>query len=309
MKVLVSGATGFLGYHIVKRCVAKNHEVMCFRRRASVSLFDEAIEKRIVWVETDTSQGLEDVRRFSPDVFIHAAWNGVSAEGRNNLEIQQANIEMTDLMMRLYPYKQIIMLGSQDEYGQINSVVNEDQSLFPVSEYAKAKISCSQHLQTYCESNNIEWQWIRIFSVYGEKQRPQWLIPSTIRKCIDGDLEMETTLGEQVYSYLYAWDFACAIESVIGQKGKSGIYNISSSVPVSIKELQESIKQLTGSKLQYVRTMPYRPNQSMVIMGDASRFVKTFGAFEHTTLRQGLEKVIETIRNESVKSHRKEMGQ
>ena len=305
MKILISGATGFLGYHIANQCVAKGHELMCIRRRSSVSLFDEAMEKRIVWVEADTPQGWDKIKRFSPETLIHAAWGGVSADGRNNPEIQQANIEMTDLMMKMFPYKQIIMLGSQDEYGQIDSVVNEDYSLSPVSEYAKAKITCSKHLKMYCESNNIEWQWIRIFSVYGEKQKPQWLIPSTIRKCIDGDLKMETTPGEQVYSYLYSSDFAYAIESVIGQRGKCGIYNISSSVPVSIKELQEEIKQLTGSELQYVRTMPYRPNQSMVIMGDSTRFIKVFGAFEHTTLRQGLKNVIETIKSESVKSHRR----
>lgn len=299
MKILVSGATGFLGYHIANRCVEQGHEVMCLRRKGSKSLFDEATERRIAWMEADTPQGRSAVSSFSPEVFIHAAWGGVSAEGRNNPEIQQANIDMTDRMMKMFPYKQIIMLGSQDEYGQIDSVINEDYPLSPVSEYAKTKIVCSRQLKTYCESNNIEWQWIRIFSVYGEKQKPQWLIPSTVRKCIAGESKMETTLGEQVYSYLYSSDFSYAIESVVGQKGKSGIYNISSAVPVSIKELQEEIKQLTGSDIQYVRTMPYRPNQSMTIMGDSTRFIQAFGEFEHTTLRQGLERVIRDMKKEA----------
>lgn len=296
MKVLVSGATGFLGYHIAAKCVEKGHAVMCTRREVSVSLFGDAMEKRIAWVDVDTPQGRNAVSAFAPDVFIHAAWGGVSADGRNNPEIQKANIDMTDRMIRLFPYKQIIMFGSQDEYGKIDSVIDEDYPLTPVSEYAKAKISCLEHLKEYCESHLMEWQWIRIFSTYGEKQRPQWLIPSTIRKCLDGERTMETTRGEQVYSWLYSADFAQAIVSVVGQKGKSGIYNISSSVPVSIKALQEEIKQLTGSDIQYLRVLPYRPNQSMTIMGDSSRFIKAFGEFEHTTLRQGLKNIIEDMK-------------
>lgn len=304
MRVLITGATGFLGYHIVNRCVERGYEVMCLRRKTSVSLFDENVENRIAWIDIDTPQDWSKVNRFSPEILIHAAWGGVSADGRNDSEIQKANVDMTDRIMKMCPYKQIIMLGSQDEYGQINSVVDESYPLSPISEYAKAKNRCCEQLKTYCESNNIEWQWIRIFSIYGEKQQQKWLIPSTIRKCIEGGA-MEATLGEQVYSYLYASDFAYAIESVIGQKGKSGVYNISSSVPVSIKELQEEIKQLTGSDIQYVRNLPYRPNQSMVIVGNSTRFIEAFGAFEHTTLRQGLQKVIEHIKSEGVGSKTK----
>lgn len=300
MRILITGATGFLGYHIVKRCVDKDHDVVCLRRKTSVSPFDESMEKRILWVDVDTQQGQDTVNDFAPEVLIHAAWGGVAADGRNNPEIQRTNIDMTDRIMEMYPYTQIVMLGSQDEYGQIDSVIDEEYPLSPVSEYAKAKIVCSRHLKTYCESKHIEWQWLRLFSLYGEKQQSGWLIPSTVKKCIDGALSMETTLGEQVYSYLYASDFACAVESVVGQKGKSGIYNLSSAVPVSIKALQEEIKQLTVSDIQYVRTMPYRPNQSMTIMGDSSRFIKAFGEFEYTTLKQGLAKVIEDIKSEVV---------
>ena len=110
---------------------------------------------------------------------------------------------------------------------------------------------------------------------------------------------METTKGEQTYSYLYSNDFAKAILSVVGIEGKSGIYNISSNVPTMLKDLFAMIKQKTESNMAFNPVLPYREFQSMMIMGDSSKFKETFGNFEETTLSQGLDNIIQTIMQES----------
>lgn len=301
MKVFVTGATGFLGYHIARVCVEKGYDVICLRRKSSVSMFDTEIESCIQWVDLEQQQDLKKLEVFAPEVLIHAAWGGVTAGDRNNKDIQIANTLMTDKLMRICAYKQIIMLGSQDEYGNINSVVSENHPMNPISEYAKAKVLCLKRLKNYCDQHQIEWQWIRIFSIYGEKQQSQWLIPSTVIKCLKGEKSMLTTKGEQVYSYLYSSDLAYAIASIIGKQGKSGIYNISSGFPVSIRELQEKIKNLTNSNIVFDRSLSYRPHQSMIMMGDSSKFINTFGKFEKTNLESGLACVIKEITDRSLK--------
>lgn len=301
MKIFLTGATGFLGYNIAIACADKGYQLLCLRRHNSVSHFPPSIEQQLLWVTEGEEGWLEAIRSFEPDVLIHAAWGGVDASGRNNAEIQQANVELTQQIMTSAPFKQIIMLGSQDEYGQIQAKTSETAPLRPLSEYAKAKIRCCQLLQQYCDPL-IEWQWIRIFSIFGLQQRPMWLIPSVIRKCLDNEPFMETTPGEQVYSYLYSADFGSAITSIVGQRGKSGIYNLSSAKAVRLCDLFELIKRQTGSSIEFRKTLSYRENQSMVILGDASKFIQAFGAFEQTPLEEGLRLTIEEIRNNELET-------
>lgn len=296
LKVFITGATGFLGYHIAKSCVDAGFDLLCLKRKSSVSLFEPEQENTIRWVNADEEAWEKTVVDYQPDILIHCAWEGVSAENRNNPQVQCKNIQLSEKLIKLYPYKQIIVLGSQEEYGRIDSVVDENYPLSPITEYAKAKIETCKILQNYAENKGIQWLWIRVFTVFGEKQKGDWLIPSMIRKCLNPEvLQMDTTKGEQSYSYLYSTDFASAITSTLGKVGNSGIYNISSSTPTKLMDLFSMIKQKTNSKIKFNPILPYREFQSMMIMGDSSKFKNTFGDYEKTPLNQGLDHVIQTI--------------
>lgn len=294
MKIFITGATGFLGVHIAIACIAKGHEVLCLKRNISRNLFSPDIEKYVKWVNLELVGWQHEIQSFEADILIHAAWEGVSSLNRNDEAIQRRNIELTATIMTLCPYKQIIMLGSQDEYGKINTLVDEIHPLHPITEYAKVKIECCNLLIDYCETKCIEWHWIRVFSVFGEFQSVDWLIPSVIKRCLSGDRDMDVTLGEQVYSYLYSSDFASAIKLLLGVKGKSGIYNLSSHVPVTLKDLFLEIKKHTSSSIHFnFGALPYRKDQSMLIMGDSRKFIDAFGTFQNTNLETGLLRTIE----------------
>lgn len=274
MKILITGTSGFLGKHIVDEAVKQGHEVLCLRHS-----------------EIDTCQ--EKVNAFAPEILVHCAWGGVSAADRNNPELQAANIEMSKKVVMLYPFKQIIGAGSQDEYGNINEVVDEEHPLSPISEYAKAKISFCNWLKEYSETRNIEWQWIRIFNMYGTGQASNWLIPAIIAKCKKGEKTMDTTKGEQRYAYLNADDFGRAMVSVFGSKGKYGIYNISSSNPKPLRDIFVMIKNLTHSDIEFnFGAMPYRQGQSMMICGNANKFKQAFGEFETVGLEDGIKTLL-----------------
>lgn len=274
MKILITGTSGFLGKHIVDEAIRQGHEVLCLKH----SEIDDCQEK---------------VNTFAPEILVHCAWGGVSAADRNNPDLQEANIEMSKKVVKLYPFKQIIGAGSQDEYGNINEIVDEEQSLNPISEYAKAKIAFCDWLKEYAESRNIEWQWIRIFNMYGTGQASNWLIPAIIAKCINGEKKMDTTKGEQQYAYLNADDFGRAIVSVFGAKDKSGIYNISSSNPMPLHDIFIMIKHLTKSDIEFIfGAMPYRQGQSMMICGNSDKFIHTFGEFETIDLENGIRSLL-----------------
>ena len=296
MKIFVSGATGYLGYHFVKVAINQGNEVLCLRRPTSISLFESEIENKVKWVFND-EELKSAVIDFQPDVLFHAAWGGVRGADRNNIEIQKDNLVMSHNLFTLYPYKQIIAIGSQAEYGYYNDIISEDHPLNQTMEYAKAKIQCCKDLKNYCEQNNIEWQWIRIFTVFGEKQTGG-LIKLAIEKCLNGEKSFDTTPGEQKYSYLYAEDFGKAICLMLGSKGKSGIYNLSQPQCLkSNKEILESVKMLTKSDIHLnFGAMPYPEGQVMLMDGSVNKFEKAFGAVPYSDFNTALEHTINSFK-------------
>ena len=244
MKIFITGATGYLGYNFAIAAIKKGHQLLCLRRSSSISLFDKETEGCIQWVSNENLSILRDaVQSFQPDVLFHAAWGGVWGDARESVEIQLSNIKMSQELFELYPYKQIIALGSQAEYGYYDHAVSETDELYPISLYGKSKKVVCENLKTYCEANHIEWNWIRIFTVFGEKQTGG-LIKIFAEKCLNNEISFDTTLGEQKYSYLYANDFSGALCNVLGINGKSGVYNLSQpNNLLSNRELLEKIKK------------------------------------------------------------------
>ncbi|MDY4849808.1 MAG: NAD(P)-dependent oxidoreductase [Paludibacteraceae bacterium] len=298
MNIFVTGATGYLGYHFVKVAISQGHKVLCLRRPTSVSLFEPSEEGQIQWVNNDDETMLrETVSAFQPDVLFHAAWGGVRGADRENAAVQQVNVEMSRRLFELYPYKQIIALGSQAEYGYYEGPVTEEHPLNPITEYAKAKITTCEFLKDYCESHVIEWQWIRLFTLLGENQTGG-LIKMFTEKCLRGEKEFNTTEGQQRYSYMYTFDIAEAICMMIGNKGKSGIYNLSQPIDVyTNREILEHIKQDLNSEIQInYGVLPYEPNQVMYMDGYVSKFQNAFGDIPHTNFEEALWRTIESIK-------------
>lgn len=296
MKIFLTGATGYLGYHIACQCLIEGHQVLCLRRPTSKSLFDEEQEQRIQWVTINEKDWKETVNAFAPDLLIHAAWGGVRGSERDDVDIQKQNILMSNQLFTLYPYQQIIAIGSQAEYGYYEGPVSEEHELHPTMKYALAKCTVQHELQTYCEKHRIEWQWIRVFTVFGEKQTGG-LILLAINNCKQDKDFFDTTEGEQVYSYLYTKDFAKAICHVIGAKGKSGIYNISQPKEEhSNKYILETIKAMMGSNIRNnYGAVPYAKDQIMLMSGTVDKFERAFGRIPHTDFKVALRNTINSL--------------
>lgn len=296
MNIFVTGATGYLGYHFVNTAISQGHKVLCLKRATSKSLFEPIIEKEIEWVSNENPKITEIINDFQPDVLFHAAWGGVRGVERDNIDIQHENITMSRKLFELYPYKQIIAIGSQAEYGFYEGVVSENHPLRPTMEYAKAKIECCEELSQYCKAHNIEWQWIRIFTVFGEKQTGG-LIKMAIEKCLNNEKYLPTTLGEQRYSYLYSFDFARAICHVLGSRGKSGIYNLSQpNCLLSNRFVLEKIKGLTHSDIELqFGAIPYPQNQVMLMDGCVAKFEQAFGPIPSTDFDIALNNTISSF--------------
>ena len=297
MKILLTGATGFLGSHIAETLINGEHEIIATRRRTS-KCDSLPFNQSIAWVNTDQNGWEKQVIAFSPEIIIHSAWIGVDSDNRNRWDSQLSNISLMMELLELgrrCEIKKFISLGSQAEYGQFSGKIDESYPVNPTSSYGMVKLSVLEMLRSYCDIHHIDWYWLRVFSVFGERESDSWLIPGVIERILRNEKSMDFTQGEQKYAYLYARDFALAIKKVVeSAKSCSGVFNISSNNPVKLHELLNVIVGRINPDFELnFGAIPYRPNQSMHIEGDTLKFKNTFGNIEVSNIENSLDKTIE----------------
>lgn len=283
-KVLITGITGFLGSHIAEKLISNNISVVGLKRKKSDIWRCEEFKDKIDWVDIlDDGSFINQFDYQSLDVIIHAAWIGVESNDRNNWTEQTKNItffvELLELA-KILEVKKIIFLGSQAEYGIINSRISEELQTNALSAYAATKLACLEILKSFSSLNNINWIWLRLFSVFGEKENTNWLIPSLINSMLNKK-EMDFTFGEQQYAYLYVKDYAEIMKKIVITDVESGIYNISSNETRTIKSLIEDIRNIVNPEfILNFGALNYRSGQSMHMEGDMQKLICQIGNTE-----------------------------
>ncbi|MBW8327121.1 MAG: NAD(P)-dependent oxidoreductase [Prolixibacteraceae bacterium] len=296
--ILITGATGFLGSHIAEELINQGYNVIALKRSTSNLWRCYSFNDRIRWINCDSLVNAEpEIIECNPDILIHAAWNGVKATDRDNWDEQEKNlsflVSLLDIVKKTN-IKKIIALGSQAEYGDFEGSVDENYLCNPTSAYGANKICASILLKTFAELNQIGWNWIRIFSVFGPREEKNWLIPATINNLLEKK-EMNLTPCEQKYDYLYTKDFANGILSVVKNDSNiSGIYNMSSGKSIKLKDILSFLENKLSpkQKLLQIGIIPYRPHQVMHMEGNSDHFFRTFDFRPAHSIYEGLEETL-----------------
>lgn len=299
--VLLSGATGFLGSHLAEVLSNSNYRVLALVRNTSdLCRLHEIKNDNIILINLHEKNFKENIQNYSPNIFVHAAWQGVGAKERNDEAIQSKNMFFTTEMLNLaneLGIKKIISFGSQAEYGNFEGRINEQAICKPNSEYGNAKLAALNALKSFCNANTINWFWLRIFSLYGEREGDEWLIPSVIKNIL-ANKPMDLTACEQRYDYMYVKDFAKAIIKVLETECESGVFNVSSNSSIRLKNLIEEIrKNLNPKAVLNFGALPYRSNQVMHMEGDSSKFIQTFDVSLNGNFEKKLEGVVRYYKN------------
>ena len=246
--------------------------MLCLKRPSSnLSKLDDYVSK-VRWVD-NTDNWKESLVAFQPDIIYHLAWDGVTAKERSVWQKQIGNIifqqELLDATLAAGS-KKYVGIGSQAEYGNFKNKIDESYPVCPMSAYAAAKVAALDIVRAFCEINQIEWYWFRLFPLFGPHESDQWLIPSLIKNIFTQE-SMDFTPGEQKLPYLYVGECAKAIKAAITADGHSGVYNICSDNPLALKELVARIRDKVRPdfKLNF-GAFPYRYGQSMYMEGDTT---------------------------------------
>jgi nucleoside-diphosphate-sugar epimerase len=296
--ILITGATGFLGSHIVEELTSQNYSVVALKRSTSNLSHCSSFKDNIHWINCDSIVDAEkDIIECKPDILIHAAWSGVKASDRNNWSEQEKNLSYLVSLLEIVKktnISKIIALGSQAEYGSFEGSVDENLTSNPTNAYGTFKVCASILIKSFAELNNINWYWIRLFSIFGPREDENWLIPAVINHLLEKS-EMNLTPCEQKYDYLFAKDFANGILNVIKSDSNfSGVYNMSSGQSIKLKDILSFIenKLSPNRKLLKMGAIPYRPYQVMHMEGNSKKFFQLFNFQPAHSIFEALEETI-----------------
>jgi len=301
--IAITGASGFIGSSLLKQALKQGHRVAVISNNQSnkyrlegVSGY-ELITYNNNFNEADTIKRLKE---FEPDLLIHSAWKGVSSQDRNQAT-QFDNIDMTLNSIKLATESKCsgwMGIGSHAEYGTHNQATNESCQTQPTTIYGKVKLASFWAAQAYCQANNLDFSWVRLYDPYGPFDNTNWFIPYLINTMHSGQIA-NLTKCEQKWDYLYIDDAIAAILTLI--KGNHhGTYNIASGEVISLKEVAQKIKELLPNATEpNYGAVDYRPDQIMHLQADVSK-LKKLGWQAKTNIDEGLKLTVDWFMRQPV---------
>ncbi len=300
-EIVIHGASGFIGKHFIRAIIEKNIPVIVLARKSSKLNFDETKYPFITVLryEKNLSEINGEALNVHHPVFFEFSWNGVFGSERNAAEQLTVNIPLILSSVNLAHQlnaKHWVGFGSQAEYGNLNKKIQETDTCHPTTLYGKSKLLCSQISAELCAAYQMEHSWLRLFSVFGPEDNPQWLIPYLITEMLQNK-EINTTLGEQRWDYLYIDDIIQMLFLLKEQSG-AGIANLGSGRAIKVKEIIKYLKKATNSSTKInFGAIPYRPDQVMHMEADITQLSTHLGWTPQTDIRTGLSKMIKYYTN------------
>lgn len=279
MKILVTGATGFIGQHVVPELLNRKHNVMAVARN-DVKIRNFEWHSKVNFINCDIHDIDEKlVQLFSQqDAIIHLAWPGLPNykdlfHFEHNLNADYQFIKsLIDNGM-----KQCLITGTCFEYGMQNGSLSESTQTNPMNPYALAKDTLRKFLQLLQKNkpNGFILQWVRLFYMYGHGQNENSLLSQLDRAIDNGEKSFDMSGGEQLRDYLPVEEVARRIVNLLENPEFDGIANICHGEPISIKKLVEQHVEKRRVKIQLnMGVYPYPDFEAMAFWGQSEIFKK-----------------------------------
>jgi nucleoside-diphosphate-sugar epimerase len=267
LRTLVTGATGFVGRHLVSNLRHNGHEVTVIVRdlEKAKAIY---VGDQVTVINVDLSKAdFKRVELKCIDVLIHCAWESVSDV--NSLSHLESNFENSYRFLKTMieqGLKKIVVTGSCYEYGQQFGPISANTPTNPNSPYALAKDMLHKSLRLLQDQYSFDLIWARLFYMYGEGQNPQSVIPLFDKALNSNDKIFNMSYGEQLLDYLPVEEVADQLRRLI--HCGNGVYNVCSGKPISLRRFLE---QRMTEKNKYIQLnlgfYEYRSNESLAIWG------------------------------------------
>ena len=280
MKILVTGATGFIGSHVLDKLVETGHAITATARdgnkAAKFSWF-----KKVRFIAFDLSGQVNSPNLYDsfdrPDILIHLAWEGLP-NYRSQIHLE-----------RNYPFQQIFLnqmikgglssltvTGTCLEYGLQGGCLSENIPSKPIIAYAQAKQRLLESLLDLQTRQAFFLKWVRLFYTFGSGQSENSILSQLDKALERGDRSFNMSGGEQLRDYLPVEQMAEYIIKIALQDKVTGVINCCSGTPVSIKGFVEDYLNLKKKSINLnLGYYPYLDYEPMSFWGDVHKLKET----------------------------------
>lgn len=301
-RVLISGATGFIGTHLIPRLVEEGYEVYALQRQTAGRYVQGQTGNAVFSDLRDFFAVRKVVAELQPDVVIHlAAISPVAYSYDHPQEVISVNalgtVNLAEACLREVPsFKHFLFAGTSEEYGnQKEFPIKETAELKPNSPYSVSKVAADKYLQYMWGAYRFPVTVLRPFNTYGRKQDAHFMVERIITQAL---CSSQIRLGDikAVRDLLYVDDHIEAYLACLrqGDKAKGQTFNFCTSQGWRVEEVVQLVSKLLGKKLEIVAgTIPKRPLDINMLVGDNAKSQKTLGWAPKVPLEEGLRLTIE----------------
>lgn len=270
-KVLVTGASGFIGFHCLEPLVARGYDVIAVHSASK----PEPVQG-VTWVQAnllDRRAVPELIARFTPEKLLHAAWYvepGKLISSPLNLDWCAATLHLVR-EFREAGGQRCVVAGSGYEYDWSAGLCREDSTpLKPDTLYGAAKNGLREILRGYGLSSGLSLGWARIFFLYGPRENPRRLVSSVALSLLKGEPALSSH-GEQLRDYMHVADAGAGLAALLDSDAR-GDFNIASGESVTIRSIIEQLGVASGrSHLLRIGALPARANDVPLVVADIER--------------------------------------
>ncbi len=249
--VLLTGASGFVGYQVLRSLAARQVPVRVVLREGSDDkLLDYVQENQVIETKdlfAESASWLEHACS-EIDTVIHAAWYtepGEYLQSSKNIDCLTGSLDLAKAAAQS-GVRRFVGIGTCFEYDLSEGELSVDTPLKPETPYAAAKAALFTALSQWLPSQQVEFLWCRLFYLYGEREDPRRLVPYLRARLMEGQ-PAKLTSGSQIRDFI---DVTAAGQMIAeqGLGSRQGLVNICSGVPVTVRQLAEGIADEYGRR-------------------------------------------------------------
>lgn len=264
MKVLVTGADGYLGKGIVKQLLDDGNEVI------ATGFNINAVDKRAKRIAIDLFTVKDPYSFFDqPDVLLHLAWrDGFVHNSLAHLTDLPKHYEFLKKMVDS-KIKMISVMGSMHEIGFYEGSINEDTPCDPMNLYGISKNALRETLSMLTKDTQTKMQWLRGYYIVDNNRKGSSIFSKIAEADYEGKEKFPFTMGQNQYDFLSYNKFCMYVSKAVEQSKITGIINICSGFPEKLATVVEEYIKENGFKVKLVYgAFPDRPYDSKAIWGN-----------------------------------------
>lgn len=269
MKVLVTGANGYIGRHVVKALLDKGADVIaCDIVTNDVDARAES--KTLNLFELPEGNVYEQLG--SPDVCLHMAWrNGFVHNAFTQIGDLSAHYKFLTAMID-GGLKQLAVMGTMHEVGYWEGAIDENTPCNPISMYGIAKDALRRAMILYCKQKKCILQWLRAYYILGDDKKNNSIFCKLLLAAEEGKKTFPFTTGKNLYDFITVDELANQLSAAVMQKEVVGIINCCTGNPMSLADrVEQFIKEHNlDIQLEY-GAFPDRPYDSPCEYGNSDK--------------------------------------